>query len=225
MRVLLALLLVAALATGAAARNPELTPYLVKGKNALRDKAPADAFWYFYVAGSIDREEPECWHFLGMALYELGDYRNSADAFGWALRYGLTENLRKQARDLRTRARQRVGDTAPHPVMAAFARVQQSLWHAYRLMEQGDFDKAAAILEPAWQKLPRDFEIAATLALCMLMQNRVDDAYLPVRYAYRTARRTFGDKLEEFRLPKAAIYGKIEKLLEREREIENFFRD
>lgn len=224
-RIALALLLVFACATAAPARNPELTPYLIKGKNALRDEAPDRAFWYFYVAGSIDREDPEPWHYLGMSLYELGDYRNAADSFRWAFHYGLSENLRKSARDLQTRAKQRLGDTRPHPVMSAFARVQQSLWHAYRLMELGDFDKAAAILEPAWRKLPRDFEIAATVSLCMLMLNRVDDAYLPVRYAYRTARRTFGEKLEEYRLPKAAIYGKIEKLLAREKEIENFFKD
>jgi len=209
----------------ALARNPEITPLIVKGKNAIRDERSDRAFWYFYVAGSIDREDPEPWYYLGLALYDLGDYRNAMNAFDWALKYGLTENLRKSCRDLRTRAYQRRLDTKPHPVMAAFAKAQPNLWTAYRLMETGEFEKAARILEPAYQKLPRDFEIAATTALCMLMLNRVDDAYLPVRYAYRVARRTFGDLLEDYRLPKAAIYGKIEKLLAREKEIENFFKD
>ena len=34
-----------------------------------------DAFWYFFVAGSLDRDEPAPWYFLGHALYRLEDYR------------------------------------------------------------------------------------------------------------------------------------------------------
>lgn len=219
-----AVLLFAAAAAGAY-ENSELTSYIIKGKNAIRDGQPDKAFWYFYVAGSIDRQDPLPWYYMGMCLFRLGDTRNAMESFNWALHYDLTENFRKPAREFMVKCKYRLIGTKPHPVMAKFAKVQSSLWQAYRLMENGEYEPAAAILEPIYNQLPYDFEIASSVALCMLHLNRVDDAFKPIRYCYKVAKKTFGNLLEAHRLPKASIYDKVEKLLKQEFEVENYFKD
>lgn len=217
------LLLLLVFGLPAAALTPKTGEYLTRGKNALMKKEFDRAFWYFYVASSIDREQPEPWFYLGIALYRLEDYKNAITALRRSQSLGLTENLRLSCRRTLVECHHRLTRTRIHPVMKKHAAHQSTLWRVFRLMEQGEFDTALTLLTPVWKDLKLDFEIATAMTVCLLRTGREDEVYRPLLVAYRIDPVTLEANLADFRLPAGRIFRLLENYLDREKRLENFF--
>jgi tetratricopeptide (TPR) repeat protein len=220
---LLLLLLFSFSATAVLAEGSRINEYLMKGKNSLKDQNFKQAFWYFFVASSLDREEPEPWYFLGHSLYHLKDYRNALAAFQWAKEYDLNDIYLHTANRFIVHCKNKFNDTKTHPVMKKFAKIQPTLWHAHKMMREGEFLTSANLLAIAFKEIPLDFEISSALATCLLRRGNVKKAYKPLITAYRIDKITLIHTLDRFRLPGRNIVKELERYLEREKSFEEFF--
>ncbi len=198
--------------------------YIIKGKNLFRDEKYKEAFWYYYVASSINRDEPEPWYFLGITLYKLGDFKNAHTAFLWAKTNNINENYRRITNQFIVKCKYKMFETKPHKVMKIFAKVQPNLWQAYKLMEIGEFKKSAQILTPVFKKLSLDFEISVALAVSLLHTGKMEKAFKPLKSAYKISPTSLKRTLNEFQLPGRTIVRDLEKHLTDEKQLENFFK-